>query len=136
MKEYDRFQTMLLTEFKRKAQPQVRSLWADLMELMEATSEPAFAAAREQALRRNHILGRAAGAANAPTVQSLSNTLELTLRVLAQTPGAARPGLIDALYQTMNRLTEALCLTGTETLRYEEDAESTDPAALVACCVE
>ncbi|MGO9245203.1 MAG: hypothetical protein ACLPT4_00330 [Verrucomicrobiia bacterium] len=136
MNAYDRFLTTLLAEFKRKAQPQVRSLWADLMELAEAADEPAFAAAREQALHRNHILGRAAEAAHAHAVQSLSNTLELTLRVLTQTHIAARPGLIDALYQTMNRLTEALCLIDTEAPLHEEDAESGDRAELVASCAE
>jgi len=136
MNTYDRLLTTLLTEFKRKAPPQVRSLWADLMELAEAADEPAFVAAREQALRRNHILGRAAGAAHAHAVQSLSNTLELTLRVLTQTHVAARPGLIDAMYQIMNRLTEALCLVDTEAPRHEEDTESSDPAELVASCAE
>ncbi len=36
MNAYDRFLSSLLSEFKRKAQPEVRSLWADLMELEEA----------------------------------------------------------------------------------------------------
>jgi hypothetical protein len=136
MKEYIRFQFALSAEFKRKAQPQVRSLWADLMELTEATDEAAFVTACEQALCRNYVLGRAACAANARTVKPLSNTLELMLCVLTQTHAAARPGLFDALYQTMNRLTEALYQIDTEDRLTEDDAESGDLAELVSFAIE
>lgn len=121
MNTYDRFLSSLLSEFKRKAPPQVRSLWADLMELEEATDERALSAAREQALRRIRVLGRAAGAAKAQQVQSLSQALELRLGALTQGRAAVRPELFEGLDDTMRELAEAL---------YSIDAEDaiTEPA--------
>jgi hypothetical protein len=108
MNTYDRFLSSLLSEFKRKAQPQVRSLWTDLMELEGATGKRALSAAREQALRRIHVLGRAASAAHADQVQSPDHELKLMLGALTQAPAAARPKLLEGLYETMRQLTGAV----------------------------
>ena len=108
MNTYDRFRSSLLTEFKLKAQPHVRSLWADVVELEEARDEHAFAAALQQALHRVRVLERAAGAANAQAVQTLSETIADMLSALTSVQTAARPGSLDELHRTMNKLTEAL----------------------------
>jgi hypothetical protein len=108
MNTYDRFLSSLLSEFQRKAQPQVRSLWADLMELAEAIDERTLSAAREQALRRIRVLGRAASVAHADQVQSPGQELELMLGALTQAPAAARPELLEGLYETMRKLTGAV----------------------------
>lgn len=119
MNPYDRFLSSLLLEFQRKAQSQVRSLWADLMELEEAIDERAFSAAREQALQRIRVLGRAANAANARPVRYLSRSLELTLGALMQTRAVACPKLFTRLYESMWMLARAL---------YAIDADAPVPA--------
>jgi hypothetical protein len=133
MNTYDQFLSSLLSEFKRKAQPQVRCLWADLMELAEATDERSLSAAHEQALRRIRVLGRAAAAVNAGQVQSHSQALELRLRALTQAPVATRPELFEGLYETMRELdgaqysvdanTSAHAAQPTETLLVESCAD-------------
>jgi hypothetical protein len=107
MNTYDRFQSSLLSEFKRQIQLQVRSLWDDLVELEVPVDEQGFSAAHEQALRRISILGQAAGAANAHQVQSLGQTLEFMLGVFMRAPAAARPEIFKDLTGTMRMLTGA-----------------------------
>ena len=106
---YERFLSSLTTEFKQKAPPQFRSLWADLMELEEATDERAFSATHDLALRRIHALGCAARAASAYPVPSLSRSIELKLRTLTRARTATHPESVEALHRTMNQLAEALC---------------------------
>jgi len=130
MNTYDRFLTVLLSDFKRGAQPLIRSLWADLMEVAEATDERSFSAASEQALRRIRILGRAARAANAGQVQSRNQALELRLRVLARSPAAGRPELFEGLYETMRELAGAPCST------VAEHAGQPIEMALVEACAD
>jgi hypothetical protein len=108
MSTYDLFQSSLLSEFKRDAQPQVRSLWDDLVELEAPVDEQGFFAAHEQALRRISILGRAASAANAHQVQSLGQTLKFMLGAFMRAPAAARPELFEDLTATMRELTGAV----------------------------
>jgi hypothetical protein len=126
MKTYNRLLTSLLTEFKRRAGPQVWSLWADLMELAEANDEQALSAAREQVLRRIRVLGRAASAANAHQVQSIGQSLERMVGAFTQVRAAARPELIDATYRTMNKLAETLYSIDTETSVTEDTGQSTE----------
>jgi hypothetical protein len=133
MNTYDRFLSSLLSEFKRKAPPHVRSLWADLMELEEAKDERALSAAREQAMRRIRVLGRAAGAANAHQVQSLGQTLELMLEVLTQAPAAARPGLFESLYETMRKLDGALYSIDVEAHVSEHAGQPTEMTLVESC---
>ena len=133
MNTYDRFLSSLLSEFKRKAQPQVRSLWADLMELEEAIDEPGFSAAREQALRRIRVLGRAANAAHARPVRSLSRSHELTLGALMQTRAAACPELFTRLHETMWMLAVALYSIETEPPVSEHDGQSTELTLVESC---
>jgi len=106
---YERLLSSLTTEFKQKAPPQFRSLWADLMELEEATDERAFSATHDQALRRIHALGSAARAARAHPLPSLSRSLELKLRTLTRAHAATHPESLEALHRTMNQFAEALC---------------------------
>ena len=112
----------MLSDCKRRAQPLIRSLWADLMEVAEASDERSVSVANEQALCRIRILGRAARAANAGQVQSRNQVLELQLLVLAQAPAAARPELLEDLHEPMRELAGA---------QYSIDAETT--AAGCAC---
>jgi hypothetical protein len=135
MNTYDRFRSSLLSEFKRKAQLEVRSLWADLMELEEALDERAFFAAREQALRRIRVLGRAASAANAHQVQSPGHTLELMLVALMQAPTAARPDLFEGLYDALRKLTGALYSIDVEA-PVSERAQQPDELTLVESCAD
>ena len=133
MNTYDRFLSSLLSEFKRKAQPQVRSLWADLMELAEAIDERALSAAREQALRRIRVLGRAASAAHADQVQSPSQEIELMLGSLTQAPAAARPQLLEGLYETMRKLTGAVYSIDAEAPASEHDGQPTGMTLVESC---
>jgi hypothetical protein len=106
--EYDRFLFSLTREFTLRAQPHLRSLWADVMELEEATNEHALSVAREQTMRRVRTLGRAARAANARDVQALSQTVEQLVAAMAPAPGATRFEFFGVLDQKMTKLTEAL----------------------------
>jgi hypothetical protein len=133
MNTYDRFLTLLLSDFERGAQPQIRSLWADLMEVAEATDERSFSAACEQALRRIRVLGRAARAANAGQVQSNNQALELRLRVLMQAPAAARPELFEGLYETMREVAGAECSIDPETTVAGHACQPSEMALVDAC---
>jgi hypothetical protein len=136
MNTYERFLSSLLSEFKRRAQPLIRSLWADLIEVTEATDEPSLSAAREQALRRIRILGRAARAANAGQVQSRNQALELRLRALMPAPAAARPELShEGLYETMRELAGAQCSIDGEAPVPENTNQPTE-ALLVESCAD
>lgn len=128
MKTYDRLQSSLLTEFKCRAWPQVRSLWADLMELAEATDERALLASLDRALRRTCTLGRAAGAVGAHHVQSLSQTLESTLKFLLHARPVARPELFQQLQRTMNQLAEALGSIDEQARGDEDDGQPAEMA--------
>jgi HPt (histidine-containing phosphotransfer) domain-containing protein len=125
MNIYERLLSTLAKEFKQKAPPQFRSLWADLMELEEATDDLAFSTAHDHALRRIHALECAAKATQANPVQSLGRSLELELRALNYTRAASHPEYFGALRQTMNRIAEAL-YTGDETAPLSE--KSNQPA--------
>jgi hypothetical protein len=135
MSTYDRFLSSLLSEFKRQAQPQVRSLWADLMELEEAIDETAFAAARERAVHRIRVLGRAANAANAHPVRSLSQSLKLTLGALMPTRAAACPELFTRLYETIWMLADTLYSMDGEA-PVSEHAWQPDKLTLVESCTD
>jgi chemotaxis protein histidine kinase CheA len=135
MNTYDRFLSSLLSEFKRKAQPQVRSLWADLMELEEAIDERALSMAREQALRRIHVLGQAADASQAHPVRSLSQTLEHMLGALTQTRAATCPELFTHLHGTIWMLADTLYSMDVEAPASERADQPTEPM-LVESCVD
>ena len=108
MNTYERFLSSLVTEFKQQAPPQICSLWADLMELEEATDERAFSAAHDQVLCRIYELGCAATAAGAHPVPSLSRSLELKLRALTRARVATHAESVESLHRTMNQLAEVL----------------------------
>ena len=110
MKTYDQLRFSLLTEFKLKAEPHVRSLWADLMVLEAAADEAALFVARGQASRRLLALSSAAGAANAREVQSLSRALRLLVITTTPVRDATNYECFDALYKKMRELAEALCV--------------------------
>jgi hypothetical protein len=121
MNTHDQFLSSLLSEFKRKAQPQVRSLWADLMELEEAMDERSLSAARDQALRRIRVLGQAANAANAHPVRSLNQALEHRLGALTQARATACPELFTRLHEIVWLLADAVYSIDT-------DVPATEPA--------
>lgn len=108
MKTYDPLRFSLMTEFKLKAEPHLRSLWADLMELEAASDESTHFVAREQALRRLLALSSAAGAANAREVQTLGHALRLLVITITQVRDATNYECFDALYKKMCELAEAL----------------------------
>ncbi len=108
MNTYARFQRSLITGFEINAQPQVRSLWADLIELGEATDPCARRALVKQARHRVRALGRAARATNCRDVLAVSEALD---RSLAAVPCAKATGdrvSFGGLSQTMNKLAEAV----------------------------
>ncbi len=109
MKPYDQLRFSLLTGFKLKAEPHLRSLGADLMELEAAADEFTLSVARQQALRRLLALSSAAGAANAREVQTLSHALSLLVITITQVRDATHDECFDALHKKMRELTEALC---------------------------
>jgi predicted component of type VI protein secretion system len=124
--EYDRFLSSLSREFTLRAQPHLRSLWADVMELEEADDEHALAAAREQTIRRVRILGRAALAANALEVQTLSQTVERLVATMAPVPGGTRFEFFGLLDQKMTKLAEALYAIQVATPPSEPGGEPTE----------
>jgi len=97
-----------MTEFKLKAEPHLRSLWADLMKMEAAADESTLFVAREQALRRLLALSSAAGAANAREVQTLGHALRLLVITITQVRDATNYECFDALYKKMRELAEAL----------------------------
>jgi hypothetical protein len=133
MNAYDWFLSSLLSEFKRRAQPQVRSLWDDLMELEVPVDKQGFLAAHKHALRRIHVLGRAASAVNAHHVLSLDQTLEFMLGAFTQAPAAARPELFESLYETMRELTGAVCSIDAEALLSAHTGQSTKMTFVESC---
>ena len=108
MKAYGQLRFSLMTEFKLKAEPQLRSLWADLMELEAAADAFALFVAREQALRRLRALSSAAGAANAREVHTLCDALSLLVDTATQVRDATNYECFDALYKKTRELTGAL----------------------------
>ena len=108
MKTYDPLRFSLMTEFKLKAEPHLRSLWADLMKMEAAADESTLFVAREQALRRLLALSSAAGAANAREVQTLGHALRLLVITITQVRDATNYECFDALYKKMRELAEAL----------------------------
>lgn len=108
MKTYDHLRYSIISEFKHRAEPNLRCLWADLMELEAATDESALFVARGQASRRLLALGSAAGAANAQEVRILSQALRLLVINTMQVRDEINYEYFDALYQKMRELTEAL----------------------------
>jgi len=135
MNTYERLLSSLVTEFKQQAPPQIRSLWADLMELEEATDERAFSAAHNQVLRRIYDLGCAATAAGAHPVPSLSRSLELKLRALTRARVATHPESVEELHRTMNQLAEVLYSIDTAVPVPENTNQPTE-ALLVESCAD
>jgi hypothetical protein len=133
MNTYDQFLTLLLSDFKRRAQPLIRSLWADLKEVAEVADDRSISAASEQVLRRIRILGRAARAANAGQVQSHNQALELRLPALTQAPAAARPELLEGLYETTRELAGAQYSIDTETTVAERTGQPIEMTLVEAC---
>jgi len=131
--EYDRFLFSLAREFTLRAQPHLRSLWADVMELEEATGEHALCVAREQTMRRVRTLGWAAHAVNAREVQALSQTVEQLVAAMAPTPGATRFEFFGALEQKMTNLTEALYAIKTQTPPSELEGQPTESELVESC---
>jgi hypothetical protein len=103
------------------------------MELQEAIDERSFSAAREQALRRIRVLGRAANAANAYPVQSLSQTLERVLGTLTPVRAAACPELFTNLYETMWMLADALYSIRTDDPMSKHDGQSIELMLVESC---
>jgi len=133
MKTYDRFLSTLADEFRLQAQPRLRSLWADVMELEEATYEPAFSAAREQTMHRILALGRAARAVNAHEVRALSQVLARLVTTVACTPDATRAEAFATLYQKMTEMTEALYGIHPHTADGRDDRVPADEMELAGC---
>jgi hypothetical protein len=124
--EYDRFLFSLTREFTLRAQPHLRSLWADVLELEEAADERALSVARDQTLRRVRTLGWAARAANAREVQALSQTVEQLVATLAPAPGATHFEFFGVLDQKMTKLTEALYAINVTTPPSEPEGQPTE----------
>jgi hypothetical protein len=130
---YDRFLFLLLSEFRRKVQPQVRFLRANLMELVVVMDGRAQSAAREQASHRVRALGRAASAAQADRVRSPGQELELMLGALMQAPTAARPELFESLCGTMRKLTGAVHSMGAQAPASEHAGRLTERTLVESC---
>ena len=135
MNTYERLLASLITEFKQEAPPRFRSLWADVMELEEAKDERGFSAARDQALRRISALDRAATAAGAHPVPSLSCFLELKVRALTRADVGTRPESIEMVHRTMDQLAEALYSINPVT-HVPENANQPTEMLLVESCVD
>jgi hypothetical protein len=133
MKTYDRFLSTLADEFRLQAQPRLRSLWADVMELEEATHEPAFSAAREQTMHRVLALGRAARAVHAHEVRALSQALARLVTTVACTPDATRTETFATLYQKMTEMTEALYGLHTHAVTGGDDGVPAEEMELAGC---
>lgn len=135
MKTYEQLRFSLLTEFKLKAEPHLRSLWADLMELEAASDESALDAARGQALRRISALSSAAGAADANEVRMLSRALGFLVATATQVRDATNYERFDALYKKARKLTEALHAIKEPPALSEREYQLTE-AALVSSCAD
>jgi|ERR1043166_3120806 hypothetical protein len=132
MNNYDRFLESLLAEFKLRAHPHLRSVWADFMELVEATHEPTLRAAREQARQRLLALAQAARAVNARDVQGRSQALAQLVTTVTSTRDVE---LFDSLYQKLRELTEALYAIPASPPASGHDSRLTK-AELVESCVD
>jgi hypothetical protein len=135
MKTYEQLRFSLLTEFKLKAEPHLRSLWADLMEMEAASDESALYVARGQALRRLLALSSAAGAANANEVRMLSRALGFLVATATQVRDTTNYERFDALYKKARKLTEALYAIKTPPPLSERERQPTE-AALVPSCAD
>jgi len=133
MNTYERLLSSLAREFKQKAPSQFRSLWADLMELEEATDEKAFTAAHDQALRRIHALESAAHAARVHPISSLSRSLELKLRVLPRASAVTHLESLETLHRAMNQLAEALYASDAAALNPETTNQPTETSLVESC---
>lgn len=104
MNPYTRFQRNLRLGFRIHAQPQIRSLWADLLELEETSDPRARSALIGQARRRVRALGRAARATDCRDVEAACEAFGRAL-----TAGRLRDRqVLDGLSQQMNKLAEAV----------------------------
>lgn len=135
MNTYERLLSSLAREFKQKAPPQFRSLWADLMELEEAADDLTFSDAHGHALRRIHALECAANATRAHPVQSLGRSLELELRALTYARAATHPESLEALHRAMNRLAEVL-YSGDEVAPVQKETNAPTETLLIESCVD
>jgi len=133
MRAYDRFLSSLLSEFKYKAQGQVRSLWADLEELMEATGERARSTALRQAYCRITTLERAARAVEAHEVQIVCEALEHDFETVTD-EDFANPEWFGELRQALIDLTGALYPVES-TMEVHEFADQATEASLLESCV-
>jgi hypothetical protein len=128
MNTYDHFRFSLQTEFKRKAHPQVRALWADLEELGEARDEQARTTALRQVHRRVCVLEYAAHAVDAHELRAVSNLVLCTLGGIGKSRLATQPELFTTLEQTMTKLADALHSIEAETPAFESDYQPTRAA--------
>jgi len=108
MNTYDHFRRSLQAEFKRKAHPQVRALWADLEELEEATDGHTRTVALRQVHQRVYALEHAAHAVDAHELRAVSKLVLHTLGGVAHERLATHPELFATLEQTMTKLAGAL----------------------------
>jgi hypothetical protein len=91
------FLLSLLTEFRRMAEPHLQSPCAELMELAGVINEDARSVVLHQTLRRIHLLGWAAGTANARIRQASCHTLESRPADLMQPRAPAPSKWFDAI---------------------------------------
>jgi|ERR1017187_6988911 hypothetical protein len=115
MNAYDGFRLSLQAAFQRKAQTQVRVLWADLEELEEATDGQARTVTLWQIHQRVCALEYAAYAVDAHEVRAVSNVVLRTLVDTAVVRLATRPELFAALEETITKLAETLHSVDVET---------------------
>jgi hypothetical protein len=130
MNTYDHFRLSLQTEFKRKAHPQIRALWADLEELEEATDEQARTVALRQVHQRVCALEYAAHAVDAHELRAVSKLVLRTLGGITHARLVTHPELFATLEETMTKLAEALYSIEAETPAFGRAYQPTH-AALV-----
>jgi hypothetical protein len=128
MNTYDHFRFSLQAEFKRKAHPQVRALWADLEELGEATDEQARTASLRQVRQRVCALEYAAHAVDAHELRAVSKLVLRTLGGIDHARLATQPELFTTLEQTMTKLADALYSIEAETPAFERAYQPTRAA--------
>ena len=133
MNPYDRLRSTLTREFRTQAQPCLRSLWADVMELEEAADEPAFLEAREQILHRILALGRAAAAAHIHPVPAHCEALTRHVAAVGCAPDTVRAEAFAALYREMTAITGVLYGIHVEAVTGSRAKKSTEEMELVGC---
>lgn len=116
-----------------QAQPHLRSLWADVMELEGATDEPTLLLAREQTLHRVVALGRAARAAHAHGVAALSQALASLVTAVGHAPDTTREEAFAGLRQKMTEITGALYGIHRDAATGPHAEEPTEGMELVGC---